>query len=297
MAKKTPLQRRRSISLSTGITFSARDFSHMCKQKPHRIGIVAEGDSWFAYPRKWIAAGADINIIHHIAHKVERSDKVNMLRLASNGDEAVNMTSGKQLKALYKILKKNREHIQIVLFSGGGNDIVGRNDMLPLLHEYQEGMSALDCINTERFERKLESIMLAYHRLIDLCKDMVPAAKIITHTYDIPKPENRGAEFFWGLIKTKPWVYPYLERKNIPAAFHLPIMQHLLGTFGTRLIQLGRAPATRDHIIVVDTQGTLRPGHNTDWLNEIHPSEPGFKRISKKIYPELRKISKDLPAW
>jgi hypothetical protein len=297
MAKKTSLKRKKDRSLSSGLTYTATEFRSMCKKKPHRIGIVAEGDSWFAYPRKWIAAGPDTNIIHHIADKVADTDKVNLLRLASNGDEAVNMTSGKQMKALYKILKNNREHIKIVLFSGGGNDIVGRDDMLPLLHEYEEGMTALDCVNAERFQRKLESIMLAYHRLIDLCSDIVPDAKIVTHTYDIPKPENSGAEFFWGLIKTKPWVYPYLKRKKIPGEFHLPIMQHMLGNFAQELIKLGAAPATRDHIVVVDTQGTLRPGHNTDWLNEIHPSRAGFKRVSKKIYRQMREINKGLPAW
>lgn len=297
MAKKTTLQRKRKRALSTGLTYSATDFRYMCKKEPHRIGIVAEGDSWFAYPRKWVAAGKDTNIIHHIADKVANTDTVNMLRLASNGDEAVNMTSGTQLQVLYKILKKNREHIDFLLFSGGGNDIVGKNDMLPLLHDYENGMSAHECIDKERFQRKLESIMLAYHRLIDLCADIVPDAKIVTHTYDIPKPEDTGAEFFWGLIKTKPWVYPYLQRKNIPEAFHLEIMQYMLGRFGKELVTLGKAKATRDHIVVVDTQDTLRPGHKSDWLNEIHPSERGFKRITKKIYPELRKLNKTLPAW
>ena len=296
MPRETPLQRRRRLAIASGSTFSVTDFRAMCRKKPHRIGIVAEGDSWFAYPRKWIAFGADINTLHHIADKVERTDRVNLLRLASNGDEAVNMTSGKQMKKLYRILKKNRESIRILLFSGGGNDIVGKNDMLPLLREYQAGMTAGACIDLDRFERKLEAILLAYHRLIDLCKDIVPDAKIVCHTYDIPKPEDQGAEFFWGLIKTRPWIFPYLQRRGIPEELHFPIIQSLLGSFGERLKALAQEPPVRDHFIVVDTQGTLRPGHNTDWLNEIHPTRSGFKRITKKIYQAMREIEPGLPA-
>jgi hypothetical protein len=296
MPKETLLQRRRRLSIASGITSFSNDFAAMCRKKPHRVAIVAEGDSWFSYPRKWIIFGADMNVLHHLEDKWEHTDTVNLLRLSASGDEAVNMTSGKQFKRLYKILKKNREYIRILLFSGGGNDIVGKNDMLPLLNEYTDGMSAFDCIDHERFERKLESIILSYYRLIDLCKDLIPDSTIVTHTYDIAQPQNKGGEFFWGLIKTKPWIYPYLVRRNIPNALHLPIVEHLLGTFGQRLTALADEPAARNHIVVVDTQGTLRPGHKTDWENEIHPTRSGFKKITREIYPILRQLEPGLPA-
>jgi hypothetical protein len=297
MPRETPAQRRRRLAVASGVTASSGDFRTMCRKKPHRVGIVAEGDSWFAYPRKWIAFGADINIVHHIADKLRGSNSANLLRLASNGDEAVEMTSGPQFQTLYEILKKNRDHIHLLLFSGGGNDIVGKHDMLPLLKEYSPGMTALDCIDQHRFERKIDAIMLAYHRLVDLCADIVPNATIITHTYDIPMPEDSGAEFFWGLIKTKPWVFPYLERRDIPQALHLPIIDHMLGTFGSRLRDLAGEPDVAPRLKVVDTQGTLRPGHGRDWLNEIHPTEYGFKRVTKKIYSEMRSAQPSLPEW
>jgi hypothetical protein len=47
---------------------------------------------------------------------------------------------------------------------------------------------------------------------------------------------------------------------------------------------------------VVPTQGTLRPGHGTDWLNEIHPTPSGFKRIAKLVWAEARKLEPGLPA-
>jgi hypothetical protein len=93
-----PRAKLRNNRLAHGLV-SVTDFRAMRRKKPHRIGIVPEGDSWFAYSRKWIALGADINVLQHIADTVERTDRVNLLRLASNGDEAVNMTSGKRTRA------------------------------------------------------------------------------------------------------------------------------------------------------------------------------------------------------
>ena len=74
--RETPAQRRRRIAVRRGIVFLPSDFSHICRKRPHRIGVVAEGDSWFSYPRKWIVLGADINTIHHLEEKVENTDSV-----------------------------------------------------------------------------------------------------------------------------------------------------------------------------------------------------------------------------
>ncbi|EAQ96685.1 hypothetical protein [Congregibacter litoralis] len=295
MPNETPIQRRRRLATNSGITYLSSDFAHVCKAKPDRIGIVAEGDSWFAYPKKWIAFGADMNIVHHLEAKVKQTDTVNLLRMASNGDEAVGMTSGKQLKTLYKVLKKNRDYVRLLMFSGGGNDIVGKNDMLPLLEEYTGQTDFKDCINMPRFEAKIEAIVLAYQRLIWLCEDVMPNAKIVTHTYDIAKPWDQGAEFFWGLIKSKPWVYPYLVRRNIPRKFHLPIIEFMLNEFANGVTHLAQQQAAGGRLVVTPTQYTLRPGSKKDWLNEIHPTEDGFEKIFKKVYAQMRQVEPGLP--
>jgi hypothetical protein len=286
---------RRRRALKRGATSYLTDFNYICRKTPQRVGVVSEGDSWFAYPRKWIALGADINITHHLESKTADTDSINLLRLASNGDEAVDMTSGKQFKKLYKILKKNRDYIRLLLFSGGGNDIVGKNDMLPLLNKYNSNMGFLDCINIPRFEQRLGAIILSFKKLIDLCEDIIPNAKIVTHTYDIAEPWDQGAEFFWGLIKTKPWIFPYMKQREIPREFHLQIIEYMLKNLKLRLMELANENNGDGRLVVVDTQGTLDPGSSEDWLNEIHPTESGFKKIFLKIYGEMRKIEPNLP--
>ncbi|MBV7317482.1 hypothetical protein [Shewanella sp. NIFS-20-20] len=294
-ANESPLQKRRRRAISSGVTSYPADFAIMCRKKPHRIGIIAKGDSWFAYPRKWIAFGGDSNIVFHLENKLAHTDSANLLRLAVNGDEAVAMTSGKQFQQLYKILKINQSNIDFIMFSGGGNDIVGKHDMLSLLNPYQSGFDHLACIHHPRFEQKLDAIILAYQRLIALCEDFAPEAKIITHTYDIAKPWAQGAEFFWGLIKTEPWIYPYLIKRNIPERLHLPIIKYMLNQLAERLLALAAKPSTQGRLVVINTQGTLRPGSQEDWLNEIHPSVSGFNQIFLAIYPVMQQLQPQLP--
>lgn len=297
MVRETPLERQKRIAHSTGVTSQIPLFNDMCKRSPERIGIIAEGDSWFAYPRKWIAVGADMNIVHHIADRIENTGQVNLLRLASNGDEAVEMTSGPQFRTLAKILQKNADQLKLLLFSAGGNDIVGKDDMYPLLRDYTPNASVEECINLPRLEDKLEAIILAYKRLVVLCEDSAPQLKIIAHTYDIAKPWDKGAEFFWGRIKTRPWIYPYLVQRRIPDELHLPVIEYMLTRFAERLMALAADPAFGQRLTVVNTQGTLRPGSNEDWENEIHPSKEGFEEVAKKIYQQMQVFEPDLPGW
>lgn len=291
----SPTKQRRLRAKNSGITLREDDFAWLCKQKPNRIGIVAEGDSWFAYPRKWILVGKDINILHHIADKVSGTDKVNMIRLASNGDEACQMMAGEQKHKIARILKQNSDAIRFILFSGGGNDLVGKWDMERILKPYKAGYGATDCLHAGRLSRKLKRIELAYQELIELRDDYAPKATIVTHVYDFARPSKDGAIFFWGTIKTKPWIYPYLVERDIPEHLHLDIVVHLLTKLKESLLSVAAKPGNADKIKVVDTQNTLRPGHKDDWLNEIHPTEDGFKKITKKIYAEMKNINGGLP--
>ena len=94
--------------LDNGVTNRPKSFSWLCKNAPHRVGIVAEGDSWFSYPRKYLLIGPNSNLVDHIVTAVRGKDKVNLLRMASSGDEATGMISDSQKHALAKIFRKNR---------------------------------------------------------------------------------------------------------------------------------------------------------------------------------------------
>ena len=283
--------------IRVGVTRDTNNFLWACRHIPGRINIVAEGDSWFAYPRRFLISGPRANIIDHIAHTTARSGKVNLLRLAINGDEAVEMMSGAQKHDMARLLHTAGNDVHLILFSGGGNDVVGKWDMERLLNPYQAGFSAADCINTERFNRKIKQVSLAFEELIDIRNEYAPMAKIVTHTYDWVQPDEKSAKFIAGLVAKGPWIYPYMEDKGIPERLHLPIVKKLLGELKTRLTNLASKPKNKDKFYVVNTQGILRPGHGSDWKDEMHPTSSGFGRITEKYYGQLKMLHPTLPAF
>jgi hypothetical protein len=58
---------------------------------------------------------------------------------------------------------------------------------------------------------------------------------------------------------------------------------------------LFRSASAQGRFFVVDTQGILAPGNTQEWLNEIHPTPKGFKRIFDEIYPVMRQLEPALP--
>ena len=291
MAAPNQPQERRRRELRRGVTSNRDNFAWMCRKSPKRIGIVAEGDSWFAYPQRLL--GGDANVVDHIAAQLTRRNKTNLLELASIGDTAKEMLSGKQKDVLESVLKKNAAYVRLILFSGGGNDIVGERNLMPLLNEYQKGFKAHDCIKKEALRKEFDKIIQAYGTLIELCNRHVPEAKIVTHVYDVPQPRNQGAEFLW--IEKGPWIYPSLKKRLIPEELHLPIAEVLLQSFRKRLLSLQEESAGK--IFVADTQGTLQPGNEDDWQDEMHPTGIGFRRIARGIYRLMKKIEPGLPVW
>ena len=293
MARQLSYARRKA--LKTGIACFRNDFKWLCKNT-NRVNMIAEGDSWFAYPRKNILIGKNANILDWVAKSIREKDRANLLRLAGNGDEAVEMLAGSQKRDLAETFWECEDRIDLILFSGGGNDVVGKWDMDRLLNHYEHGFSALDCINTSRFKRKLQQIKLAYEELIELRDDYAPSAKIVTHTYDLLKPNKKSAKFA-GINVTGPWIYPYLIEKHIPERYHAAVVRHLLTEMKRMLEELAASSRNQGKLIVVNTQGTLEPGNGRDWKDEMHPTSSGFKKVARKYYAKLRELEPDLPPF
>ncbi len=253
-----------------------REFSYLIKNYPKRPVVVSEGDSWFAYPPKSILFGHFSNIIDYI----ERKRRMNFLRLESSGDEALSMTTGKQMKKLAGIL--NKFPVNVLLFSGGGNDIVGEYDIDLFLKPKSPGMKWKDCLHLDRFTRKLDQVELAYRLLIDVVDEfaMAPKPVIITHTYDYPLPSYHGAEFIGGIIKMKSWMKPYMVNKGITAeGAQQKIARFMIGEFSRRIKKV--AADNPQKLFVADTLNTLA---REEWLNEIHATSKGYKKIADKIW-------------
>jgi len=277
-------QRRRRLRRRVR-THQKREFEEMQTWFPNRLGIVAEGDSWFAYPPEWFI-GKPPNLIRHISGWTK--GKANFYSMASNGDEAVDMVSGKEKHKLVKVLRwhkkaRNRKPVDLLLFSGGGNDVVGENDFERFIRPYKAGYTARQCLRIERLERKTKQIGLAYHELADIRDHYSPATVIMTHTYDYPFASLVGMNFLGGLIKNKGWMKRYMDDVGIPDKLQTKVIRIFMDLMAAEALKVQEK---RANFIVVDTRRTLL--NKKDWLNEIHPDKKGFKAIAAKIYAKMQ---------
>ena len=270
---------------------------HLHRRRRERIQkdlpiVLAEGDSWLAFP-----LGRRGNIVDWLRN-IGRGILV-VEDEASSGDEAVAMLSGDaKLRLLDKRLRRN--DFDILLFSGGGNDIVGKYDMPYFLRKREQAdRSWRDVFLQERFDRRLAQVRNAYLDLVELAMEFSvnKHLRLVTHTYDIAVPSPRGVEVLFGLYKSGPWMYPHLVEKEIhESEWQEAIARHMLTSFATMLHDVADhlpdyvAPHLSDRaagrLTVVSTQGTLQPDREEDWRDEIHPSSDGFRRITERIWNE-----------
>jgi hypothetical protein len=237
--------------------------------------IIAEGDSWFAYPRVLMTGGG---IIPHLETLLD----LPILNLAKAGDESRFMLSLPQRRRLEKELKT----ADVLLFSGGGNDIAG-DQFCVWLNDNVDNDPA-NAIDWSRFDAAMDLIMAMYDDLALIRDTVNPNCLIVTHGYDFPPAEimGRGINVFgavsrWlGLASFGPWLQPSLAY----CGWVKPMDQALIAR--EALTELGRrlqAWDARNHLYV-DTQGLLLP---RDWGNEIHPNRTGFEKDARKFQEAL----------
>ena len=230
--------------------------------------IISEGDSWFSFP---IHANT-IDFLDEMA-----KHKISLLRLEESGDKALRIMGGSQKAKLAGFL--HRYPVQALLFSGGGNGVVGE-DLLPLLNHWQEGMSWQDCINEDTAKSRLDALRSAYLDLAHLRNENRPDCKIYIHGYDWAIPSGKGA-VLWG-IKVGPWMKQYMTQKHIndPTA-QRAIIHELLRRFNAMLDDVA---AQNPNMVRVETLGTLA---ENEWNDELHPSRKGFQKIAGKFREKL----------
>ncbi|MBF0108375.1 MAG: hypothetical protein HQL76_04280 [Magnetococcales bacterium] len=269
---------RTHLVATNRFTVSEGEFDCLLEYRSHCKTIIAEGDSWFSYPRRAVFFGQPSNVVDCLSSM----SYFNLLQLSSPGDEAVKMLSGSSFREIKRLLEKYYEQLDFFLFSGGGNDIVGEGDMDRFLHDQNTTPgNPLGWINQEEFNKTLEKIIQAYKRLIDHVMDCNSRCILITHTYCYPLPSNIGGAFLGGLFKTKSWIKPYMEEKGIKyKKDQYAIIKWMIDAFADELIKL-----RSDRVRVLDIREMMP--NRTDWLNEIHLTPAAYSKVAGLFYKEI----------
>ena len=255
-------------------TPAERDARYRKRRRTGRFTIaLSEGDSWFDYP-----------MYPNLIDLVDEEARLAVRRLEISGDTVINMVgeypTWQGLDALIEVA--SHEAPEIILFSGGGNDIVGTGDIEGMFGAYVEGAPLEYYLETERWKRKIEYLRDAYDVL---ATQLGPIAPVFAHGYDFIVPAWKPVRYDGINIRVGPWVSPDRERSGIRGAWlQRSIGQLMIDRFNAMLQDVATEAAP--FFVHIDLRGTLDP--DTDWQNEIHPTEGGFQKIATELARQLR---------
>ena len=247
--------------------------------QPNRpLNLLADGDSWFDYP-----LGGTLPMVDHtdiIAQLPSLcAQKPFILKLAHYGDVTTAELGLTRVKNIQSAIQNPANGpFDAILFSGGGNDIVGDPFCIWLKDAVAVASKPASGLDPDRFPAVLQLVKASYLDLIDLRNNLLPGAPIIVHGYDFAIPSGTGAPCGIG-----PWLKPALDycgwTDPVAAA---QIVHDALSQFAAMLQLLASVPG--NNMIYVPTQGTLVAA---EWANELHPIPSGFQKIAAKFQTAL----------
>jgi hypothetical protein len=234
------------------------------------LNIFCDGDSWFDYPLftdtiGWI--------------KADGTPQPEILNLAHYGEATTDLLGvGSRTRIIENLNDPENGKFDAMLFSGGGNDIVGEQFCL-WLTQAAAGSSPDYGIDHGRLADILGVVEAAYLDLIQIRNSSnQPDCVLFVHAYDFAQPTGQGVCGFG------PWLKPSLDFRGWtdPAAA-AAIVKDMLLMLDKMLVQLEQ---NHPKVVYVRTQGTLSPA--SDWSNELHPTEQGFNKIAGVFLNSLR---------
>lgn len=265
-----------------------RDFDRSIRENPDWPVVVSQGDSWFSYPH-------EKNVIDLLDEPLAGRDAPDkkgkaasqrdwsLLRLERTQDEILGVMTGGERAFLNELL--HRYEIDALLFSAGGNDLLGP-DLGALLQPYRPGISAADAMVEKRLGRRLHQIEDCYRELIDMVLDDGADLRVLVNSYDLPVPSCEEARLLGGR-SPGPWLRPAFAAKGYPAGSPLEreIPRLLLDRFCAMLDRLSSEVPTRFHR--VETRGAV----GVEWADEIHPNARGAKAVAERFEKVLQRFA------
>lgn len=237
------------------------------------LQILAEGDSWFDYPVPFFGGG--------IIPRLETRIGVPILNLAKAGDEVRYMLGVKERGILSAQLTAGSPAggpWDVLLFSGGGNDIVG-DPMALWVRDFDPTVPPEDLVSDSSFKAALALVRAGYEDLIAMRDRLSPNTHLVFHAYDFAIPDGRGVCGVLG-----PWLKPTFDIRGFPTrAAAQAVVRAMLLKFADMLSAL----EAQSSVTFLNGQGTLA-AQTSSWHNELHPSAKGFEKFAALFHEQLR---------
>ncbi len=229
-----------------------------------RPRLFIEGDSWVCYP-----TGQTKDLTLHLLLDFN----VHVVALA--GNIMVEYIRPKNLEMLEREIKEHGS--QILLVSGGGNDIIKKH-MDFFLHKNPGAQSAEDHIDFDALGRSIAEIVAIQERLFLTLSKKFPKLLVFTHGYvdAFPTIEKEGALL-------GPWVGPKLQELEIEPLYWHDIVKNCFEAYRVSLKEMS---ARYDNYYFVDINTAFR-NHVGWWVDEIHLTKGGFALAARKLKREM----------
>lgn len=266
-----------------------------------RTRILAQGDSWFAFPLPVI--GAPRNLVEAIA---TRKPTV-AIDLAIVGDTAENMAQGDRFAQFHAILAggggEDPIPVAAILLSAGGNDLIDR--IADLVGTVTRGLKRT--AREEAHRRVLQEVtsgaatpiyedVIAHLRTLLAEREGGPSARapVILHGYAHVTPRDAPALRF--PIKVGPWIWKRLAPLGYTQPEQQEIAARVIDEFNRRLAGL-RDEANGVHVLdfrALQAPGGPLPVADPAWLeptaywhDEIHLNADGWSCVASRTYDGL----------
>jgi hypothetical protein len=241
--------------------------------------ILAEGDSWFRYD-------CGFSVIGDLSFDMTHTTRDAIANIAGSGATLEGMLDPKTRSEFDGYLSGGiaGKPFEVLLFSGGGNDVADPKLFASYLTRYVAGATPQACI-TQAFTDKMSQVQERYEFLVQHVGQLSPTTRILVNGYDFAVPDGRGVGNLAG-----PWMGPGFDYMGYPAvgndrggALRTRVVAEMLRRFAAVIQAVSEAHPI---LSLVQTQGTLTPS-TTDWANELHPTNPAFRQITQKFLEAL----------
>jgi hypothetical protein len=229
------------------------------KGTTHRV--VAEGDSWFRLPKFWPFPKTCIDYLQAWGYPI-----VNLARWGDTLDEML------QVGEFWPYLGGSYD---VLLFSGGGNDVLGGGHLADYLNLFDSGHTSpsdAPYYVKDKFFKNLNRIVSNIENgLIIPVAGLKSNKKILMHGYDYVIPRPQG-----------PWIGNAMMEKNLDPTFNAglcrAIIKLMINAYNVKLKAL--AAKYSDVFVHVDLRGTV--GAN-QWFDELHGKDVAAEKIARKF--------------
>ena len=255
------------------------------KVKPP-VRILAEGDSWFDFPFGGKGPLKKGDVIAQLAALIPFP----ILNIAVRGEEIRQMLGVHQRTRLQNLLRNNEHDFNALLFSGGGNDLVGDQLCLWLRSKQSASGDPAHGIDEPAIAHGLGVVRTGYEQLLDLRDSIVretPGRRIAVflHAYDHAIPTGKGVCGYGPWLKPSLDFHGWTERKQGKV-----IIRSVLSRLAAMLRDLA---ARRSDVYFVESHGTVGA---REWNDELHPNGTGFKKVAIKFAGRLKEaFPEDIP--